>query len=740
MSFTILPPAEQQTGYTILPPAEAEPRGMLDSLARGAGLAGRAVLKAGAAIPGMVGDAANTAINFGLRAVGAPTLGMPSQSMDRGIDAVTPTPETATERVLFEDVAPAVLSGGALARGAAALPGGVARALAANPGMQAVAGGTGAGAAAVAREQGADPMVQLLAGLSTGMLTPAALELARTAGGAAVRGGRQAFKPFTQGGREEVVGSALSRMAVDPKSAAAALDDVPEFVKGSKPTTAQATRDIGLIQAERALESKEPLFAQRRVGNNAARNELLNETTGSKADLAKAQKARADRARVLYDEAFKESPRVTPEIADEIAELKARPAFQAAVRKGAELMAEEGDAAVKVKQGGAPRPPASINQDMDDIVAAVRKMGGLNPADEAIGSLANDMRFGQSFDGPVFRKQTFGGSNNRTHTTAGHSLEEMARKLHAKGYISEPNAFDEVVEKLYDSSKGVGEHFSIYRRPPNDDPMAAALERLTQQLEVRNAPKGDGGIDFAKSGTKLAHYTKLALDDMIEQAGKRGQANEQRVLMGTRDKLLGLIENGDFSPGYKRARETYAAMSKPVDALEAGQEVRKGTRQASTDVAGNRILSPGQWQTKVMDRIDELGERMTTKQIANLKAIGADLDRAALSDTAGRAAGSNTFQNLSTANLLGAALGNKLANNAIAQTAARPLGWLYKLPEQQVQDLLTQAMLDPSLARALMRKATPGNVQNLAEGLKFKARAIGLGAALGSGEVAGQRE
>jgi hypothetical protein len=719
-----------------------EPRTSGDNLARGIGLSARSLVTAASSIPGMVGDAANALANYGFGGLDKvnslitgkdapiPRYGLASEAVQEGLtSAGLPRAETAAERLVYEDIAPAALNAGGIARIAETGTGKLAKILASNPGTQTVAGAAAGASGGTARELGAGPWGQLAAALAGGFMAPAAMEVAAASGGAAIRGVKQLTKPFTEAGRDEVVGSALNRIATDKGSALRNLEDVPEYVPGSKPTTAQGSRDLGLLQAERALEAKDSLFASRKVSNNAARNDLLDELTGTKSELAKAESARAGKARELYDEAFSERPRNTPEVSAEIQELQKRPAFQEALNRAKKMLLEEGDDVSRVggKRSAAERP--GLNTDSDNIEQAVRKLGGLNPNDEAIGSLAKDMNFANSVDGPVFARQKFGGASNRTHTTEGHALDTMTQKLYDKGYVSSPNAYDEVIEKLYDHSRNVGEHYSQYRQPPSvDDRLIAALDRNTDAKLSKPAEP----VDLVATGPKLAHYTKLALDDMIEQAGMRGQKNEQRVLLGTRDKLVNLIERDDFSPGYKRARETYAEMSKPVDQLEAGQQIRKDTRGAGTDTGGNRVLSPAKWQTRVMDRLDDLGEKLSPEQVQKAKAIGADLDRAALSDTAGRAVGSNTFQNLSSANLLGAALGDRLAGNSVALTIARPLQWLYKLPETQVQDLLTQAMLDPSLARALMAKATRPNVEFLAEALKFKFRAMGQGATVGA--------
>jgi hypothetical protein len=64
----------------------------------------------------------------------------------------------------------------------------------------------------------------------------------------------------------------------------------------------------------------------------------------------------------------------------------------------------------------------------------------------------------------------------------------------------------------------------------------------------------------------------------------------------------------------------------------------------------------------------------------------------------------------------------------------RPLDFLYKLPDQQIQQLLVEAMLDPKLAATMMGKANMMKVEPMAQSLRKKAEQMGFGAAIGAQE------
>ena len=68
------------------------------------------------------------------------------------------------------------------------------------------------------------------------------------------------------------------------------------------------------------------------------------------------------------------------------------------------------------------------------------------------------------------------------------------------------------------------------------------------------------------------------------------------------------------------------------------------------------------------------------------------------------------------------------------RTMTRPLDFLYKLPDEKLQQLLVEAMLDPQLASVMMSKANMMKVEPLAASLRQKAIQMGMGAAIGAGQ------
>lgn len=280
-----------------LPKPPPEPS-FLNKLGRQVGLAGR-YLAEGAATPfTMVGDAVNTGIN----AVAGTKLGMPSQALSQGLTEMgLPEPQTGLERIV---AAPSrALAGvGGMAQLAKTLP--ALAPLGKELGIQAQGAIGGSVASEVAKEADAGPGGQLAAGVAGGLLTPGAIAASQWA----ARSGRELVRPLTDAGQTQIVGSAMSRMASDPAKAVEALKRPEMFVAGSRPTTAQASGDLGLLAAERAVQRQNPaLFAEQQAANNAARLAELRAVAGPDDAIEVAKAARDAKALPILERAFEKA-------------------------------------------------------------------------------------------------------------------------------------------------------------------------------------------------------------------------------------------------------------------------------------------------------------------------------------------------------------------------------------------------------------------------------------------------
>lgn len=169
------------------------------------------------------------------------------------------------------------------------------------------------------------------------------------AGGAVVPAGvaggkfvKNLIAPFTDAGAERIAGRALQRAAQNPASLQGTAQ---QFVRGSAPTTAEATGDIGLAQLQRTLANNAdigPAFSARAEKNTLARVAALEGVAGETGKREFFDAARSANAEKLYQKAFGESAKVTPWIKGEISKLQQRPAFRDAWREAETIARNEG--------------------------------------------------------------------------------------------------------------------------------------------------------------------------------------------------------------------------------------------------------------------------------------------------------------------------------------------------------------------------------------------------------------
>jgi hypothetical protein len=190
------------------------------------------------------------------------------------------------------------------------------------------------------------------------------------------------------------------------------------------------------------------------------------------------------------------------------------------------------------------------------------------------------------------------------------------------------------------------------------------------------------------------------------------------------------IESG--APGYKDYLQKYATTSRGIERLEAAQEFRGKVLSTTPDPSrvGDFLISQPAFTRAI--RAAEKDTDLSKTQLAVLKRVAEDLDSGVL-NRAGKVPGSDTFKNLSTANIIGGVIGKQMFGEvpaAVNKTVA-PLNWLYNGTDDQIRELLVSAMLDPKLAADLMKKANVMTVEPLSQALKKKAIAAGYGASFG---------
>lgn len=184
--------------------------------------------------------------------------------------------------------------------------------------------------------------------------------------------------------------------------------------------------------------------------------------------------------------------------------------------------------------------------------------------------------------------------------------------------------------------------------------------------------------------------------------------------------------------GYKDYLNKYAKSSKGIERLEAAQGFKDKVLTTTPDPSrvGDYMISQPAFTRAI--RAAEKETDLSKTQLAVLKKVAEDLDAGVL-QRAGKVAGSDTFKNLSTANVIGAFIGKQMFGEvpAAVNKVAAPLNWLYNGTDDQIRELLVDAMLDPKLASRLMSKASVVSIEPLSKELQRKAIAAGYGASFG---------
>lgn len=230
---------------------------------------------------------------------------------------------------------------------------------------------------------------------------------------------------------------------------------------------------------------------------------------------------------------------------------------------------------------------------------------------------------------------------------------------------------------------------------------AESAKRLAADRGVR--------LDDPLQSLEGLHYIKLALDDALNPAAKSAMGrNASAAVMGMRDKLAN--ELAKVSPLYGNARQTFAEMSQPGNAMEALQGLNLTTANGTMTL--NKVTNAIQSLEKLRKAPGvNSAKSVTEEQLKRLQAIRLDLlrqDRV----NAGKSAGSPTFQNISTNNIMASVLPGKtgrIAQDKLGMVVGQAGKLMYSGADDAIRGQLVDMMLDPQLARAVLaRQAAMG--------------------------------
>jgi hypothetical protein len=286
-------------------------------------------------------------------------------------------------------------------------------------------------------------------------------------------------------------------------------------------------------------------------------------------------------------------------------------------------------------------------------------------------------------------------------------------------------------------------------QPVSVEPIAAAIQGITsnpatQRQTVDQAMGYVSSLLARRVDPETGTINPMALysvrkDITDAMAGKlSGDLANLRLARGQLADLLPVIDSTIESgaPGYQRYMQQFAKSSSAIDQMRLlqGIESRVTTGQPNL-MTGEPVLAASALRRQLAAKSEEIGAQLSPAAQRRLDNIINEINRGQAATAPGvKAPGSNTFQNMSMGNLIGRVFSESLADNTTLRTMTRPLDFLYKLPDQQIQQLLVEAMLDPQLAAQMMSKASIMKVEPLAKSLRKKAEQLGYGSIIGAQE------
>jgi hypothetical protein len=237
--------------------------------------------------------------------------------------------------------------------------------------------------------------------------------------------------------------------------------------------------------------------------------------------------------------------------------------------------------------------------------------------------------------------------------------------------------------------------------------------------------------------TNPASLYEIRKDLQLAQQGKLQPSSQNApnasTLATARGQLGQVVSSLDDSieqaaPGFKAYLQRYRDLSQPIDQMKVIQEIQRRAQLTSADVTtGQNFIGNANFSRALDAAIQKNGAKLTPDQVDRLNAIRTDLKYGqAINSPLIKAPGSDTFQNLSIAQAIGA---GGTGAHPLIRVLTKPLSWLYKFggSDEGINEVLARAMLDPKLSADMLRRATPASVGAFSD--RLRAAAVGASAA-----------
>lgn len=310
------------------------------------------------------------------------------------------------------------------------------------------------------------------------------------------------------------------------------------------------------------------------------------------------------------------------------------------------------------------------------------------------------------------------------------ATEDLYKRANAEKVIATPDikkllarpSMEKALARAKNLAKEKGEDLEFTKEIPA---MASSI------LDANGKPLGNIPAQEGSLLGKAAHYIKRGLDDLTNYPQEHGvSGSELNAIRDTKKLFLNAIETQ--LPTYKAARETFAALSKPISQADIIEEIGKSAnfRGNLTPASLAKALSDKTAQKVTGQKNATLEQALEPKQMAVLQNIKQDLLNSDFAQTAGKPVGSNTIQNLAYGNMLNQVnLPNLLRRHGLSETlsnlGARAGDIVYGKANKELANQFAETLLDPKQAAAYMEivKSMPKGTKMTPEAAKQIERA-----------------
>jgi hypothetical protein len=278
------------------------------------------------------------------------------------------------------------------------------------------------------------------------------------------------------------------------------------------------------------------------------------------------------------------------------------------------------------------------------------------------------------------------------------NAEKVIATAEIKDLLARPS-MEKAIARAKNLAKEKGEDLEFTKEIPA---MASSI------LDANGKPLGNIPAQEGSLLGKAAHYIKMGLDDLTNYPQEHGvSGSELNAIKDTKKLFLNAIETQ--LPTYKSARETYAALSKPISQADIIEEISKSAnfRGNLTPASLAKALSDKTAQKVTGQKNITLEKALEPKQMAVLQNIKQDLLNSDFAQNAGKPVGSNTIQNLAYGNMLNQVnLPNLLRRHGLSETlsnlGARAGDIVYGKANKELANQFAETLLDPKQAAAYM--------------------------------------